>query len=100
MLNVLSGELVQIAKSNEEFVACVNQREWQEAYLLSELVFQLHEVGKVPGAGQCYALAPHPAIGGPNPFFGERIDPRFVTVMDVVVWQGICAQFVRGATNV
>ena len=33
--------------------------------------------------GQCYALAPHPAIGGPNPANGERVDPRLVKYMDI-----------------
>ena len=63
-------------------------------YLLSELVLRLHEAGKVPGPGQCYALAPPPALGGPNPANGEAVDPRFVLVVDVAVWQSICAQSV------
>ena len=93
MLDVFSGHMQQVADDYEAFVREVNEQWWQEVYLLSELVYQLHEAGKVPGPGQCYALAPHPALGGPNPANGEAVDPQFVQVMDVVVWQSLCAQF-------
>jgi hypothetical protein len=96
MLDVFTGSVERIADNYEAFVAEVNQQWWQEIYLLSELVLRLHEVGKVPGRGQCYALAPHPALGGPNPMLGHSIDPRFVMVMDIGVWQSLCAQAVRG----
>ena len=92
MLDVFTGQLSRAADSHADFVRDVNEQWWQEVYLLSELVFQLHEVGKVPGSGQCYALCPHPALGGRNPANGEAVDPRFVTVMDVVIWQSLCAQ--------
>jgi len=92
MLDVFSGQVQQVADSYEAFVREVNEPWWQEVYLLSELVLQLHQAGKVPGPGQCYALAPHPALGGPNPANGEAVDPRFVLVADVAVWQSICAQ--------
>lgn len=92
MLDVFTGLLHRVAATYEEFVREVNEPWWQEVYLLSELVYQLHEAGKVPGPGQCYALAPHPALGGPNPTNGEAVDPRFVMVTDIAVWQSICAQ--------
>src|SRR5437763_688889 len=92
MLDVFTGQLHRAADSYDEFVREVNEQWWQEVYLLSELVLKLHEAGKVPGPSQCYALAPHPALGGPNPANGEAVDPRFVLVTDVVVWQSICAQ--------
>jgi hypothetical protein len=69
-----------------------NEQWWQETYLFSELVLKLHQAEKIPGSGQCYALAPHPALGGPDPFAGDAIDPRFVVVTEVFVWQSICAQ--------
>ena len=65
---------------------------WQEVYLLSELVYQLHQEAKIPGPGQCYALCPHPALGGPNPANGDAVDPKYVMVMDVTVWESLCAQ--------
>ncbi|QDU19865.1 hypothetical protein [Urbifossiella limnaea] len=92
MLDVFTGQLQPMADSYEGFVGEVNEQWWQEVYLLSELVLRLHEAGKVPGPGQCYAIAPHPALGGPNPANGDAVDPRFVMVVDVVVWQSICAQ--------
>ena len=92
MLNVLTGQLERLADTYDGFTKEVNEQWWHETYLFSELVLKLHEAEKIPGSGQCYALAPHPALGGPNPFAGDAIDPRFVTVTDVIVWQSICAQ--------
>jgi hypothetical protein len=97
MLNVLTGKVEKIADSYDEFIGVVNEQWWQEVYLLSELVYELHQVGKVPEPGQCYALAPHPALGSPNPANGEPVDPRFVTVMDIGLWQSLCADAL-GAT--
>lgn len=91
MLDVFTGRLDRIAEHYDDLVRDVNERWWQEVYLLSELVEQLHGSGKVPGPRQCYAI-PHPALGRPNPANGEAIDPRFVTIMDVPIWQSICAQ--------
>ena len=92
MLDVLTGHLEQVADDYDDFIQEVNEQWWQETFLLSELVYRLHQADKVPGPAQCYALAPHPALGGPNPINGDPIDPRFVTVMHVSVWQSICAQ--------
>ena len=89
---MLTGRLDRVADGYDEFLREVNEQWWQEVYLLSELVCQLHAAGKVPGPGQCYALAPHPARGGPNPTNGDAVDPRFVLVVDVAVWQSTCAQ--------
>lgn len=96
MLDVFTGAAERMANRYEDFVAEVNQQWWQEVYLLSELVLRLHDAGKVPGPGQCYALAPHPALGGPNPLNGDEIDPRFVMLMDVFVWQSVSSQAVLG----
>jgi len=95
VLDVFRGELDRVAESYDDFVREVNQVWWQEVYLLSKLVLELHQAGKVPGPGQCYALAPHPALGGPNPHGDTPVDPRFVLVTDILVWQSICAQSIR-----
>ena len=92
MLDVLTGQVERIADNYDDFMREVNETWWHETYLFSKLVFELHQVGKVPGVGQCYALAPHPALGGPNPNVGDAIDTKYVMVTDVVVWQSICAQ--------
>lgn len=97
MLDVFTGAVHRMADRYDDFVAEVNEQWWQEVYLLSELVLRLHEAGKVPDPGQCYGLTPHPARGGPNPSNGDAIDPRFVMLLDVFVWQTICAQSVGRA---
>jgi hypothetical protein len=97
MLDVFTGEVSRVADTYDGFVAEVNDPPWQEVYLLSELVFRLHQAGKVAGPGQCYALAPHPALGGPNPLAGDPVDTQFVMVVDIGVWQQLSAQAVLGS---
>ncbi len=92
MLDVFTGELARMANTHDDFVRDVNEVWWQEAFLFPEVVYQLHQAGKVPGPGQCYAICPHPALGGPNPAKGQPVDTRFVMVMDVAAWQSLCAQ--------
>lgn len=96
MLDIFAGEVDKVGNSYDELVSLVNEPWWQEFYLLSELVHELHKHGKVPGPGQCYALAPHPALGSPNPANGEAVDPRFVMVMDIGLWQSLCGQLLHG----
>ena len=84
-LSVIEGTYVSIASSPDEFASLVNTQAWQEQHLLSYQVAQLHERGIIPPPGQCYAFAPHPALLG-------RIDIERVMLMDIGVWQHICAQ--------
>jgi hypothetical protein len=100
ILDVFAGTLERVADTYEGFLREVNEQWWQEVYLLSELVVQLHQAGKVPGPGQCYALCPHPALGGPNPINGDVVDSRFVMIMDTAIWQSLCVQsFTTGANG-
>jgi len=85
LLDVLEGNLSTIAATPDEFQALVNNREWQEERLLSQLIYNLHAKGVIPEAGQCYGFAPHPALSG-------RIDSNDVILIDVRVWQSICSQ--------
>ena len=96
MLDIFTGQVERVASSHEEFVANVNDRPWQEIYLLSKQVLALHEVGKIPGTGECYAIAPHPALGGPNPLAGDPLELRLVMTMQIGAWQSICGQVLRG----
>jgi len=96
MLDIFSGKIERVAESHEALVAAVNEQAWQEVYLLSKLVYQLHQAGKVPGPGECYGVAPPAPFGGRNPMVGDELNPRFVMVMQMSVWQSICAQSVRG----
>ena len=84
-LSVIEGTYSRVASTPEEFASLVNTQAWQEKHLLSFQVAQLHERGTIPGPGQCYAFAPHPAFSG-------RIDIERVMLMDIGVWQHICAQ--------
>ena len=89
-LSVIDWTYSSVASTHEEFVRLVNTQEWQEKHLLSFQVLQLHERGIIPAAGQCYAFAPHPALLG-------RIDIERVMLMDIGVWQHICAQHFQSA---
>lgn len=85
MLDLMEGNLSVIAQSPEEFQQLMNTPSWQEDFLLSLVVLGFHEKGIIPTAGQCYGFAPHPALVG-------KIDNDTVMLMDIPVWQSICAQ--------
>ena len=92
-LSVIEGTYSFVASTPEEFASLVNTQAWQEQHLLSFQVAELRERGMVPQAGQCYAFAPHPALLG-------RIDIQRAMLMDIGVWQYICAQqFLSGAVR-
>jgi len=99
MLDVFTGQVERVAHSYEAFWADVNDRPWQEIYLLSKHVYALHEAGKIPGPGECYALVPHPALGGSNPLAGDPIDQRLVMIMPIGAWQQICSQLLRDESS-
>jgi hypothetical protein len=84
-LSVIEGTYSSVATTPEEFSSLVNSQTWQEEHLLSFHVAQLHERSIIPQPGQCYAFAPHPALSG-------QIDISRVMLMDIGVWQHICAQ--------
>jgi hypothetical protein len=87
-LSVIEGTYSPVASTPEEFTRLVNTQKWQEEHLLSIQVAQLHDRGMIPSAGECYAFAPHPALTG-------RIDIERAMLMDIGVWQHICAQHFR-----
>jgi hypothetical protein len=89
MLDVLEGTVKTVAQTPEEFQSLVNDQTWQEEHFLSLLVLRLHEQGTIPENHQCYAVAPHPALGG-------KLEPEFIMVMDISVWQTICSQTFHG----
>jgi len=85
LLDVLEGTLTTIAKSTAEFDDALNEIEWQEKHLLSWLVYELHQDGKIPAKSQCYGFTPHPGVGG-------QIDRCTTMLFDIPVWQTICSQ--------
>jgi hypothetical protein len=96
VLDVLKGEVRTVAKTFEAFQTRVNSVEWHEQNLFSPLVYQLHQAGKIPRSGECYAIVPHPALGGPNPAAGDVVDPARVMVMSLRLWQSLCRQSLGG----
>jgi len=92
-LSVIEGTYASVASTPEEFSSLVNTQAWQEKHLLSFQVVRLHERGVIPQRGQCYAFAPHPVFLG-------RIDIDRVILMDIRVWQHICAHhFISQSTS-
>jgi hypothetical protein len=91
-LSVIEGTYSSVASTPEEFNSLVNTQSWQEQHLLSFHVAQLHERGMIPQANQCYGFAPHPALLG-------RIDIQRVMLMNINVWQYICAQTFLNSTS-
>jgi len=84
-LSVIEGSCSMVAATPEEFSSLVNSPAWQEEHLLSYQVLQLHERGLIPNTSQCYAFAPHPVISG-------SINIDHAMIMNIGVWQNICAQ--------
>jgi hypothetical protein len=83
-LSALGGTFETIARTPEEFDACVNRRDWQELHLLSLQIYDLHQRGIIAGSGQCYGFVRHPAFVG-------KIEVSSAMVMDIPVCQSICA---------
>lgn len=96
MLDVLDGSVLRVCAPGEPFERYVNTLAWQERYLLSLAVFDLHRAGKIASGTQCYAIAPHPALGGPNPSVGQGLRPESTSVVDLGVWQSLCRQSLGG----
>ncbi|WP_406694726.1 hypothetical protein V5E97_27105 [Singulisphaera sp. Ch08] len=91
-LDILEGTLTTVASSPDALQVHLNEREWQEAHLRSPLVHELYLQGKVPGQGQCYAVAPPPVLGG-------RLEADSILVLDIPVWQNICVQSLHQAAE-
>jgi hypothetical protein len=85
VLDVLDGVVRQVAESYADFGECMNSKEWQDANLMPEVVWQLQERGVSRGPGQVFGFAPHPALVG-------KIAPETAMALDAVVWHSICAQ--------
>lgn len=60
-LNTGAGELTEVAQSWERFVELLRTEQVEE-WFMPGLVEQLHEAGKIPGAGQCYTYVTLPVF--------------------------------------
>jgi hypothetical protein len=92
LLDVFYGQVEQVAASFGEFESQMNDPAWQEVYLFSKQVHDLHQSGKVAAGTSCYAIAPPPLLGGPDPWSIDRFSPESIMVLDALVLQSIYSQ--------
>lgn len=99
MLDVFFGHVEPVAGSEAELRIAVDEPAWQATYLLSDFVYRLQGAGKFAPGISCYAFAPHPAVGGPDPWGQTLLETDAVMIMDAPVWQGLCSQFVLASRD-
>jgi hypothetical protein len=97
MLDVFFGQLEPIADSADAFESMLGDPSWRQVYLLSDYVARLHAAGKIAGEHECYALAPPPLAGGPDPWGEQVLGVESAMVMDVEVLQRLYADHVAKA---
>jgi len=88
-LSIVDGAYTTQASTPEEFTGLINSPAWQEEHLHSLEVLQLHVNGMIPLPGQCYAFAT-PPVGS------HRMNLDRVILMEIGVWQNICARHCAG----
>jgi len=95
MLDAIEGTLEQVASSFNEFRELINMQARQEEWLLSELVFTMHEKNVIPSRGECYSFKLPLVLGG-------KAESQNVEVCDFRIWVSICGQIheqTRGLTE-
>lgn len=97
MLDVFYGQLEPIAETAAEFEAMLTDPSWRQVYLLSEYVSRLHQAGKIAAEHDCYAIAPPPLVGGPDPWGEPSLAVEAAMVMEVEVLQRLYADHVAKA---
>jgi hypothetical protein len=97
MLDVFFGEVQEVAPDTGTFDAFLREPAWCETYLLASSVRALATAGVVARGADCYAIAPHPAVGGPGPWAEPVLDPAAIMVLDGARWQEQCVAFLRRA---
>lgn len=97
MLDVFFGEVQELAPDRETLGEFLAEPTWRETYLLAATVRALAASGVVARGTECYAIAPHPAVGGPDPWAEAVLDPAAIMVLEGARWQEQCGQFLRQA---
>ena len=92
VLDVLEGSVHQVAESQKAFSECMNSKDWQDANLMPEVVWQIQQRGVLRGPGQVFGFAPHPSLAG-------KIAPETAMAMDAAVWHSICAQLLGSSAE-
>ena len=80
MLDLVAGELKQVADSRAEFEALLELEDYQREWLMSHLVEQLRQSGMAPARGQCYAFRTPLMLGG-------QLSPSNVVVWELAAYQ-------------
>ena len=97
MLDVFFGDVQELAPDVATLAEFARDPAWQETYLLAASVRALAAAGVVAHGTECYAIAPHPAVGGPDPWAEEVLDPAAIMVLEGGPWQALCVDFLRRA---
>jgi hypothetical protein len=97
MLDVFFGEVQELAPDPATLGAFLREPSWQETYLLAGSVRALAAAGIFALGTECYAIAPHPAVGGPDPWAEPVLDPASIMVLEGARWQELCVDFLRRA---
>ncbi len=97
MLDVFFGEVQELAPDAATLALFLREPAWQETYLLAASVRALAAAGTVAHGTECYAIAPHPAVGGPDPWAETVLDPAAIMVLEGARWQEQCVDFLRRA---
>ncbi|MEO7795120.1 MAG: hypothetical protein ABIV06_10140 [Thermoanaerobaculia bacterium] len=95
MLDVFFGEAQELAPDASTLALFLREPSWQETYLLAASVRALHAAGTIARGTECYAIAPHPAVGGPDPWAEPALDPASIMVIEGALWQALCVDFLR-----
>lgn len=80
MLDLVAGEVKQIAACVEEFEWDVTQREKREEWLMPSLANAAFAIGLKPGPGECLAFRTPPFLNGP-------LQPGNLYCLDFVAYQ-------------
>jgi hypothetical protein len=97
MLDVFFGEVQEIAPDAGTLGQFLSEPSWLETYLLAASVRALAAAGVVASGTECYAIAPHPAVGGPDPWAEPVLSPASIMVLEGARWQEQCVAFLRRA---
>lgn len=97
MLDVFFGEVQELAPDAATLALFLREPSWRETYLLAASVRAAAASGTVARGTECYAIAPHPAVGGPDPWAEAELDPAALMVLEGARWQEQCVDFLRRA---
>lgn len=80
MLDLIVGEMKEVADSRPEFEALLELEDYQQEWLMLHLVEQLRQAGLTRARGHCYAFRTPPMLGG-------QMSPSNIVVWDLAAYQ-------------